>query len=66
MANEWERVSRCTDVSELSTPPIVQHWKTKGRRAKGKVAAPPKTRPPKGRKKRQFLRTFIRTARIIP
>lgn len=47
-----ERVSHRSEVSERSMPPIVQRGKTKSQKAKIKEAAPPKTGPPRGRKKK--------------
>jgi len=47
-----ERASRRSDVSERSIPSIVQRGKTKSQKAKDKEAAPPKTGPPRGRKKK--------------
>jgi len=51
-AKERERISRRNEVSERSAPPIVQRGKTRNQKAKGKEAAPPKTGPPRGRKKK--------------
>lgn len=50
--NERERPSRRADVSERLTLPIVKRGKTKGQQGKGKEKAPPKTGPPRGKKKK--------------
>lgn len=50
--NERERTNRRVDVSARPTPPIVRRGKTKSQQAKGKEKAPPKSGPPKGRKKK--------------
>ena len=50
--NERERTSRRADVSERSTPPIVQRGKKRSQKVKAKEKAPPKAGPPKGRKKK--------------
>jgi hypothetical protein len=47
---ERERSTRRTEVSERSTPPVVQRGKTRNQQAKGKEKGS-KTGPPKGRKK---------------
>jgi len=47
-----ERVSRRTEASERSTPPIVQRGKTRSQKAKqtkAKEKVPVKTGPPKGK-----------------